>query len=89
MRRLKDSLRRPQHADGNLWDDGPLPDLTSGVMWTATGVVGAAVLALPGSDRDQLAIALVMAGFAIGWGLFSLWLASRGRGMTRRRRARS
>jgi diguanylate cyclase (GGDEF)-like protein len=52
------------------------------MMWTATGVLGAAVLALPGSDRDHIEIALVMAGFAIGWGLFSLWMASRGRGMT-------
>jgi hypothetical protein len=37
MRGLRDSLEHPQHADGNLFDDGPLPDLTSGVMWTATG----------------------------------------------------
>jgi diguanylate cyclase (GGDEF)-like protein len=82
MRRLKDSLRRHRHEDGDPWDEGPLPDLTSGMMWTATGVLGAAVLALPGSDRDHIEIALVMAGFAIGWGLFSLWMASRGRGMT-------
>ena len=72
MRRLKDSLSRQLHADGNPWDDGPLPDLTSGVMWTATGVLGAAVLALPGSSATTSAIALVMAGFAVGWGLFSL-----------------
>jgi diguanylate cyclase (GGDEF)-like protein len=82
MRRLKDSLSRHRHEDGDPWDEGPLPDLTSGMMWTATGVLGAAVLALPGSDRDHIEIALVMAGFAIGWGLFSLWMASRGRGMT-------
>jgi diguanylate cyclase (GGDEF)-like protein len=82
MRGLKDSLNRPQHADGDPWDDGPLPDLTSGVMWTATGALGAAVLALPGSDRDHLAMALVLAGFAIGWGLFSLFMASRGSGLS-------
>ena len=82
MRRLRDSLKGQQHADGNVWDDGPLPDLTSGVMWTATGLFGAAVLALPGSDREDMLIALVLAGFAVGWGLFSLHLASRGRGMT-------
>ena len=82
MRRLKDSLSRHRHEDGDPWDEGPLPDLTSGMMWTATGVLGAAVLALPGSDRDHVEIALVMAGFAIGWGLFSLWMASHGRGMT-------
>jgi diguanylate cyclase (GGDEF)-like protein len=82
MRGLKDSLSRPRHADGDPWDDGPLPDLTSGVMWTATGVLGAVVLALPGSDRDHLLMALALAGFAVGWGLFSMWMASRGGGMS-------
>jgi diguanylate cyclase (GGDEF)-like protein len=82
MRRLQHSLSREVHADGNPWDDGPLPDLTSGVMWLATGLIGAGVLALPGSDRSHVVIALCMAGFAIGWGLFSLWMASHGRGMT-------
>ena len=81
MRGLKDSLSRPRHAGGDPWDDGPLPDLTSGVMWTATGVLGIAVLALPGSNRDHLVMALVLAGFAVGWGLFSMWMASRGGGM--------
>jgi diguanylate cyclase (GGDEF)-like protein len=51
-------------------------------MWTATGVLGAAVLALPGSNRDHILIALLMAGFAVGWGLCSLWMASRGGGMS-------
>jgi diguanylate cyclase (GGDEF)-like protein len=81
MRSLKDSLERPHHADGDPWDDGPLPDLTSGVMWTATGVLGAVVLALPGSHRDHIVLALALAGFAVGWGLFSLYMASRGGGM--------
>ena len=81
MRGLRDSLSRPRHADGNPWDDGPLPDLTSGVMWTATGVLGAVVLALPGSDRDHMAMALVLAAFAVAWGLFSLFMASRGGGL--------
>ena len=44
MRRLRDRLKCAQHADGNPWDDGPLPDLTSGLMWSATGLFGAAVL---------------------------------------------
>ena len=79
---LRESLSRPQHADGNPWDDGPLPDLTSGIMWTATGLVGAAVLWLPGSDRSHVALALGMAAFAVGWGVFSLFLAARGRGMS-------
>ena len=51
---LRESLSRQLHADGNPWDDGPLPDFTSGLMWTATGVFGAAVLALPGSDRSHI-----------------------------------
>jgi diguanylate cyclase (GGDEF)-like protein len=81
MRRLRESLSRPQHADGDQWDDGPLPDLTSGIMWSATGLLGAVVLWLPGSERSHATIALVLAGFAIAWGLFELWLASHGRGM--------
>src|SRR4051812_49227596 len=82
MRPLKDSLGYEAHADGNPWDDGPLPDLTSGVMWAATGLLGAAVLVLPGSDHSHIVIALCMAGFAIGWGVFSLWMASGGGSMT-------
>ena len=82
MRALRDSLSRALHADENPWDDGPLPDLTSGVMWTSTGLLGLAVLLLPESNQEHIAIAIVMAAFAVGWGLFSLWMASRGRGMT-------
>jgi diguanylate cyclase (GGDEF)-like protein len=79
---LRESLSRPQHADGNPWDDGPLPDLTSGIMWTATGVLGVAVLWLPGSNRSHAAFALGLAAFAVGWGLISMFLAARGHGMT-------
>jgi diguanylate cyclase (GGDEF)-like protein len=82
MRRLRDSLKRPQHTDGNMWDDGPRPHLTFGVMWAVTGLFGAAVLALPGSNREHMVFALALAGFAGGWGLFSMHLASRGGGMT-------
>ncbi|MET0616099.1 MAG: GGDEF domain-containing protein [Thermoleophilaceae bacterium] len=74
-------MSRELHADGNPWDDGPLPDLTSGVMWTSTGLLGLAAL-LPESNQEHIAIAIVMAAFAVGWGLFSLCMASRGRGMT-------
>jgi diguanylate cyclase (GGDEF)-like protein len=79
---IRESLTRPQHADGNLWDDGPLPDLTSGIMWTATGALGAAVVWLPGSDRDHIALVVGLSGFAVAWGLFSMFLATRGGGMT-------
>jgi diguanylate cyclase (GGDEF)-like protein len=87
MRSIRDSLSRPQHADGDVWDDGPLPDLTSGIMWGATGLMGLVALWLPGSDRSHVTMALVLAGFAIGWGVFSLWLASQGRTMSVGRRA--
>jgi diguanylate cyclase (GGDEF)-like protein len=82
MRRISESLDRPHHADGDAWDDGTLPDLTSGVMWTATGVMGALALLLPGSEHEHVLLALVLGGFAIAWGLVSLWRASHGRGMS-------
>jgi hypothetical protein len=66
---LRESLSRPLHADGNPWDDGPLPDLTSGIMWTATGLVGAAVLWLPGSDHGHMGFALGLSAFAVAWGV--------------------
>jgi diguanylate cyclase (GGDEF)-like protein len=81
MRRLHESLSRPQHKNGNPWDDGPLPDLTSGLMWTGTGLLGAAVLALPGSDRSHMTLALGLAAFAVVWGVVELFLARRGRGI--------
>ena len=78
---FRESLSRPLHADGNPWDDGPLPDFTSGLMWTATGIFGAAALALPGSDRSHAPVALALGAFAVVWGLISLAMAARGRGM--------
>ena len=78
---LPESLSRPLHADGNPWDDGPLPDFTSGLMWSATGLFGVAALALPGSDRDHLTLAVGLGVFAIAWGLVSIWMAAHGRGM--------
>jgi diguanylate cyclase (GGDEF)-like protein len=81
MRGLRESLSRPLHSDGNPWDDGPMPDFTSGVMWTATGVFGGVALALPGSDHSHVALALGLGFFAIAWGVFSLVMAARGRGM--------
>jgi diguanylate cyclase (GGDEF)-like protein len=82
MRGLKQSLSRPQHADGNPWDDGPLPDLTSGLMWSGTGLGGAAVLFLPGSESDYRTLALALAAAAVAWGVFELHLAARGRSIT-------
>jgi diguanylate cyclase (GGDEF)-like protein len=82
MRGLRESLSHQLHADGNLWDDGPLPDFTSGLMWTATGVFGMVVLALPGSDREHIVLALALGTFAVAWGLISIGMAARGHGMT-------
>jgi diguanylate cyclase (GGDEF)-like protein len=82
MRGLRESLSHQLHADGNLWDDGPLPDFTSGLMWTATGAFGTAVLALPGSDRDHIVLALGLGIFAVAWGVISIGMAARGHGMT-------
>ena len=84
---FRESLSRPLHADGNPFDDGPLPDFTSGLMWTATGLFGAVALALPGTDRNHIAVALALGFFSVAWGLFSLAMAARGRGMTLEPRA--
>jgi diguanylate cyclase (GGDEF)-like protein len=87
MRGIRESLSRPQHEGGDPWDDGPLPDLISGIMWSATGLVGAGVLWLPGSDRSHATIALALAVFSLAWGLISFWLAARGQSMSVRARA--
>ena len=87
MRRLRDRLSHPQHVGGDQWDDGPLPDLISGLMWGATGLAGAAVIWLPGSDRAHLVLALSLAGFAFAWGLIELYLAGRGGGLAVNARA--
>ena len=84
---FRESLSRPLHADGNQWDDGPLPDFTSGLMWTATGLFGVAVLALPGSDRHHVGWTVGLGLFAVAWGLFSLAMAARGHSMSLGRRA--
>ena len=82
MRGFRESLSRPLHADGNPWDDGPLPDFTSGLMWTATGLFGgvrarAARLRPRATSRWRWALGF----FAVAWGVFSLAMAARGRGM--------
>ena len=82
MRRLRESLSRQLHADGNPWDDGPLPDFTSGLMWTATGVFGVAVLASAWlGPRPTSCSRLALGLFAVAWGLVSILMAARGHGM--------
>ncbi len=68
---------RPLHRDGDPYDDGPLPDLTSGLMWVATGVTGLIMQALPGTPHDHLGWVLALALFAIAWGLVSVVLGLR------------
>ena len=79
----RDLSARVDHAYG----DGALPDLTSGLMWIATAVFGATALAFPGSSHAHVAWALGIAGFALAWGVFSVWLGMRGHTMSIERRA--
>jgi len=72
MARLRPTLDRPLHRDGDPYDDGPLPDLLSGLMWIATGLMGLAVQAFPGTDHDHEAWVLGLCAFAIAWGTFSV-----------------
>jgi GGDEF domain-containing protein len=72
MSRLRPTIDRPLHRDGDPYDDGPLPDLTSGLMWIATGLMGLAVQVLPGTRHDHLTWVLGLCAFAIAWGAFSV-----------------
>ena len=67
--------------------DGPLADLTSGIMWLATSAAGLAVLVLPGTLRAHLGWLLALAAFAAGWGGISLWLGVHSKTMPIGRRA--
>jgi diguanylate cyclase (GGDEF)-like protein len=87
MRSLETSLDRPLHEDGDPYDDGPLPDLTSGLMWLATAVVGIAVQALPGSDHAHMGWVMALCLFALTWGGISVVLGIRGSIMPLGRRA--
>ena len=87
MRTLRPSLDRPLHHDGDPYDDGPLPDLTSGLMWMATGVVGIAVQPLPGTDHSHTEWVIALGTFAIVWGAISVMLGLRGNIMPLRQRA--
>jgi diguanylate cyclase (GGDEF)-like protein len=87
MRALRATLDRPLHVDGDAYDDGALPDLTSGLMWLATGAVGLAVQALPGTDHTHVGWIAGLASFAMLWGAVSVWLGLTGRIMPMRQRA--
>jgi diguanylate cyclase (GGDEF)-like protein len=81
------SLDRPLHLDGDPYDDGPLPDLTSGLMWLVTGVVGMAVQAMPGTDHSHMGWVIGLSAFAVVWGAISVLLGLRGAVMPLGRRA--
>jgi diguanylate cyclase (GGDEF)-like protein len=77
MLRLRPTLDRPLHRDGDPYDDGPLPDLTSGLMWIATGLYGLVVQWLPGTYADHVELVFGLCAFALGWGAFSVLLGVR------------
>jgi hypothetical protein len=74
MPRLRPTLDRPLHRDGDPYDDGPLPDLTSGLMWLATGVLGLIVQWLPGTGTDHVELVYGLCLFAIAWGAWSVFV---------------
>ena len=78
MRSPRFNLDRPLHADGDPYDDGPLPDLTSGLMWLATAIVGMVVQALPGTQHAHMGAVVTLCAFAAAWGVLSIVLGLRG-----------
>jgi diguanylate cyclase (GGDEF)-like protein len=71
----------PRFAD-DLRDEGPLADLVSGAMWLIAALFGVALLALPGAVHAGAGWIVVLAGFSLGWGLYSLWMGVHRRSMT-------
>ena len=61
------------HEDDSR-EEGRLADLTSAGMWTTSGLVGATMFLMPGSPHEHVVAGLVIAGFAVLWGLISLLL---------------
>jgi diguanylate cyclase (GGDEF)-like protein len=78
MQRLRKTLARPIHRDGDPYDDGPLPDLTSGLMWSATAVYGLVAQWLPGTESEHVLLVYGLCLFALAWGVFSLVLGRNG-----------
>jgi diguanylate cyclase (GGDEF)-like protein len=77
MFRLRPTLNRPLHRDGDPYDDGPLPDFISGLMWIATGFVGLLVQWLPGTYAEYVELVFGLCVFAIAWGAFSVFLGAK------------
>jgi diguanylate cyclase (GGDEF)-like protein len=59
------------------YDDGRLPDLTSGLMWFATGLFGLVAQWLPGTPADHVELVYVLCLFALAWGALSVLLGVR------------
>jgi diguanylate cyclase (GGDEF)-like protein len=87
MKRLRPSLDRPLHRNGDPYDEGPLPDLTSGLMWLATGLLGVIVQQLPGTPNDHTGLVYGLCAFATAWGAVSVFLGVRRWTMSLRWRA--
>ena len=77
MPHLRLTLNRPLHRDGDPYDDGPLPDLTSGLMWLATGALGLIVQWLPGTGKEHAELVYGLCLFAIAWGAWSVFAGLR------------
>jgi diguanylate cyclase (GGDEF)-like protein len=75
---LRPTFDRPLHRDGNPYDDGPLPDFTSGLMWIATGIFGLVVQLIPGTGDEHRSVVVGLCAFAVVWGTFSLVAGARG-----------
>ena len=75
-------MNTPAPNRGPLDDEGPLPDLVSGLMWLATAVAGVGVLVIPGTPRPHLGVALLLAALAGGWGILSIGLGLTARTMS-------
>ena len=60
------------YREVNPYDDGPLPDLTSGLMWIATGVFGLVAQWLPGTYENHVYLVYGLCLFALAWGTFSV-----------------
>src|SRR5215217_3579378 len=87
MKHLRPSLDRPKHRNGDPYDEGPLPDLTSGLMWLATGILGVIVQQLPGTPDEHRGWVYVLCAFALAWGVLSVFLGVRRWTMSLRWRA--
>ena len=75
-------MNPPAPNRGPLDDEGPLPDLISGLMWLATAVAGVGVSSSPARRGRTSASHSCSRRFAAAWGVISIWLGVTARTMT-------